>query len=122
MLFYEVSMIIHSNNIYELKIQLQRHKLAIEDYEKRCQIATNPEHKKELELKLREERNQYKLLQKYIENVENLYETAKNGDILCEKVDIPDDKIEQICGKLEQEFGEESSNAAVPEEESNQKI
>ena len=115
-------MIIQSNNIYELKIQLQRHRLALEDYEKRFQLATNPEHKKELELKLRQERNQYKLLQKYIENVENLYETAKNGDILGEKVDVPDEQIEKICGKLEQEFGEETTNSAAPEEESNQKI
>lgn len=115
-------MIIQSNNIYELKIQLQRHRLAVEDYEKRFQLATNPEQKKELELKLRQERNQYKLLQKYIENVENLYETAKNGDILGEKVDVPDEQIEKICGKLEQEFGEEASNPAAPEEESNQKI
>jgi len=115
-------MIIQSNNIYELKIQLQRHRLAVEDYEKRFQLATNPEHKKELELKLRQERNQYKLLQKYIENIENLYETAKNGDILSEKVDIPDEQIEKICGKLEQEFGEETANSASLDEESNQKI
>ena len=103
-------MIINSENIFELKIQLGRHKMAIEDYEQRIQTATSLEYKQGLELKLREEKRQYQLLKKYIENVENLYETAKNGDILCEKVNIPDEQIEVICGKLEQEFGENANS------------
>lgn len=106
-------MIVEKQNILELKIKLGKTKMACIELGKQIDMTTDPVIQEKLRTRLRQEKNEQLLLTKYIEKIEELYEIAKNGDILAEKVEIPDEQIEAMCNEMQAEFSSKNYNATM---------
>ena len=106
-------MIVEKQNILELKIKLWKTKMACAEIGKQIDMTTDPVAQEKLRIKLRQEKNEQLLLTRYIEKIEELYEIAKNGDVLAEKVEIPDEQIEKMCNDMQAEFSAKDYNSSV---------
>ena len=106
-------MIVEKQNILELKIQLGKSKMACADLGRQIDATTDPAVQERLRVRLKQEKNELFLLTKYIENIEALYEVAKNGDVLAERVEIADSEIEKMCEKMQEEYKSKEFNLSV---------
>ena len=106
-------MIIEQQNILELKVKLGKCRMACDALTKQLEGSSDPAMVEKLRVKLRQEKNEMCLLSKYIENIEKLYHIAQNGDVLKEKVEVPDEEIEKMCNQMQEEFSSKDYNPAV---------
>ena len=106
-------MIIEKQNILELKIRLGKCRMACTDLGKQLDETKDPIQQEKLRVRLKQEKNEMCLLSNYIENVEKLYHIAQNGNVMQERVEVPDEEIERMCQQMQAEFSSQDYNASA---------
>ena len=106
-------MIIEQQNILELKIKLGSCRMECDALAKKLEGEKDPAVIKNLSVKLRQAKNEVSLLSRYIENIEKLYHIAQNGDVLKQRVEVPDEEIEKMCNQMQEEFSSKDYNSSV---------